>query len=371
VDIALAALLLESSVTQTSSLPDHLLLAPEVLVPRLGERLIEGGLLERSQLETALSYQQKRARTNQPILLGQALLKLGLVDQATLDRAITEQILQLQDALRIANRDLEKRVRQRTRDLQKALVKLTDLNQLKANFVSNVSHELRTPLTHIKGYIELLLSAGLGPVTSAQEKGLGVMSKASVRLEDLINDLIKFAETSRGEVRLELNPTPVELIIKAAQTRVQEKAQQKKIALKVSLPHERPIVLVDQDNLTWAIAQLLDNAVKFTPEHGQVVTQLVIQDENFIQIEVRDTGIGIPAERVKEIFEPFHQLDGSSTRHHGGTGMGLTLVKQILEAHTVSLNIETDESQGSRFYFMLPIHKRDGARPTPTHGRRD
>ena len=144
-------------------------IAPETLVPRLGDLLIERGLLLPEDLESALDHQQQKIQKGEPCLIGQALIELGFVDQQSIDEVVTIQIFELQNQLERANTNLEFQVAERTEELQKALDKLTELNQLKSNFISNISHELRTPLTHIKGYLDILADHSLGPLTASQE----------------------------------------------------------------------------------------------------------------------------------------------------------------------------------------------------------
>jgi signal transduction histidine kinase len=168
-------------------------LTPEMLVPRMGEYLIQKGLISPESLQKALDYQQETTAKGNPILLGQALTDLKLLERADLDQAVTEQIIQLRSALQAANRTLERRVEERTAELQKALERVSELSQLKANFVSNISHELRTPLTHIKGYVELLVTESLGRITEEQRHALHVSQQSTGRLETLIEDLILFS----------------------------------------------------------------------------------------------------------------------------------------------------------------------------------
>jgi len=205
--------------------PSGLPMAPEILVPRIGDYMIERNLLTPDELQQALKYQEECAQNGKPILLGRALLELGFTDQQTLDQIVTAQILELQNALAEANQSLKERVQERTRELQQALERLSELNILKTNFVANISHELRTPLTHIKGYLDLLSDGGLGPLTQAQSEALTVMKRAEARLERLIEDLIQFSLATRGELSLTLKKFHIQRLIKPIIERAAPKAQ--------------------------------------------------------------------------------------------------------------------------------------------------
>ncbi|MEW6288106.1 MAG: ATP-binding protein [Chloroflexota bacterium] len=334
----------------TQSLPR---LSPEMLVPRMGEYLIQKGLITPEQLQTALNHQLKQTEKGTPILLGQALVDLGFLTRTDLDQAVTEQILQLRAALQAANRTLERRVQERTAELEKALQRVSELSQLKANFIANISHELRTPLTHIKGYIELLVSESLGPLTAEQRHALQVSQQSSARLEGLIEDLIMISLASRGELSIKLENMDIRRIASLAVKSFMGQAQARGINLRAAIDEDVPLVQGDPQKIGWALSQLIDNGIKFTSAGGSVTVAVRREGENLVIVSVSDTGIGIPAHRLEEIFEPFHQLDSSSTRRYSGTGLGLSLVRQIIEAHGSMIEVQSAEGRGSTFKFPL------------------
>lgn len=355
VDLALLALLAERSylagMPKTAPLPA----TPDAFVPRIGDYLIEKELLTEDQLEAALARQRELAGKGERLLLGQTLVKMGLVSRETIDQAITSQIIELHAALQDANRTLELRVSERTAELKQALNRLTELNQLKTNLISNVSHELRTPLAHIKGYVELLEEEELGDLNLEQGKAMSVIGRATVRLGHLIEDLIAFSTASREGIELKLEAVSIPDLAREIVERSKPKAAQEGVKLRLSVGKGIPPVRGDAEKLNWVIYQLLDNAIKFTPEGGRI--KLWAQKvSDFVTIAVTDTGIGIPAGKLEEVFQPFHQLDGSPTRRYAGTGLGLALVKQIVDAHGSKITAESMEHKGSTFRFELPIY---------------
>lgn len=354
VDLALLALLAERA--YLAGVPDTapMVEAPSAFVPRLGEYLIKKGQLTHAQLEQALEHQRQRAESGSKQLLGQTLVELGLVSSDEIDRAITSQIIELHAALQESNRNLEQRVAERTAELRQALERLTELNQLKTNLISNVSHELRTPLAHVKGYVELMEANELGPLSEDQTKAISIISRATVRLERLIEDLIAFSTAAREGLSLEIRPAHLNVLVETVLERSLDKARRAEIELNMSVAEDLPPVRADLDKLSWVLYQLVDNAVKFTPAGGKVQVWAE-QFNGLVSIAVSDTGIGIPGDKLNEIFEPFHQLDGSPTRRYGGTGLGLALVKQIVTAHGSSINVESQEHIGSTFRFDLPV----------------
>jgi signal transduction histidine kinase len=215
-------------------------LTPEDLVPRLGEYLIRKGLVTQDDLQKALAFQNHKQQKGERILLGQALTDLNLLTRQQIDHAVTEQIIQLRSALEDANRFLEHRVAERTAELQEALHKLSDMSQIKANFVANISHELRTPLTHIKGYLELLATESLGQLNDEQKSALEVSQRASGRLESLIDNLILFSLAARGEMSLRLTPVDINKVAGEVINISLSKANDRNVTLRTNIPEGIP-----------------------------------------------------------------------------------------------------------------------------------
>ncbi len=276
-----------------------------------------------------------------------------MLDRDTLDQVVTEQLIQLRSALQSSHRNLEQRVKERTSDLNEALQRLSELSKMKANFVANISHELRTPLTHVKGYLELLVTESLGPISEDQRRALLVSQRATAKLESLIEDIIMFSLASRGEMSMKLDNADIGRIVSLAAKSAFSKAEERGVQIIAVVPENIPAVQADPEKIGWVVNQLLDNGIKFTPAGGSVVIALKEEGVNLVILSVTDTGIGIPSSRLSEVFEPFHQLDASSTRHFGGTGLGLALVRQIVEGHGSLLDIQSVEGKGSTIKFPL------------------
>ena len=354
VNLAFAAVMAEREIKLPLQVPMGTPIKPEILVPRLGDYLIEKGVLTQKELEKGLAYQRQHKEAGNPILIGQALVELGFISPDALDQAITVQILLLQSALKQTNLELDERVQERTSELHAALEKLNELNQLKSNFISSISHELRTPLTHIRGYLEVLADGNLGELSGSQIESIAAIIKAEERLEALIENLIQFSLAARGELTLHWDTVDLAKIATDAVQQSLHKARNKDIDLTTNITPGLPAVNGDRDKLLWVVYQLIDNGIKFTPEEGCVKVD-VANANNTITVSVRDTGIGIPADRLDEIFEPFHQLDGSSTRRYGGTGIGLALMNRIIDAHMSKIVVSSQDGQGSKFSFSLPV----------------
>jgi len=228
---------------------------------------------------------------------------------------------------------------------------LIELDDLKSEFLANVSHELRTPLMAISGALELLRSPALNPVDEQKEKMfLDLMSRNADRMRYLVNDLLDFSRMETGKVKLVKTRFDLCDTVREISRDLVIKAQEKKIALKADIgPDEKIEVLADKERIKQVLVNLITNAVKFTPEGGSVTTGCSLKDSGKAEFYVRDTGIGIPKDKLDKIFEKFYQIDGSVSRVQPGFGLGLAIVKSIVESHDGSINVESELGGGTKF----------------------
>ncbi len=234
------------------------------------------------------------------------------------------------------------------RDVTEA-VKYQDLRK---EFVANVSHELRTPLTMIRGFVETLQDGAAGDPVKGPEY-LSIIDKHVIQLTNLVNDLL---ELSRLEGRPGL-PRRIEVdiaeVIRKAAEMQQPTAERKNQAVSVSLPPDLPKVPGDPDYLERAIANLVQNAIKYTPDGGAIRVTAAAVDQR-VAVEVTDNGIGIPADDLPRIFERFYRVDKSRSRDQGGTGLGLSIVKHVVQAHGGTVEVRSEPGRGSTFRITLP-----------------
>jgi signal transduction histidine kinase len=354
IDLALAGALIERMALASQPAEPGRPFLGDAMLSRFGEFLMKKGYISVAQLDDALKRQKELSAAGVRETLGQVLLEMSVLTRTQLELASVEQVQELQNTLRQVNAELEQRVADRTKELQEAYRRLTELDRLKGNFVSNISHELRTPLTKIKGFHSLLVAGDLGALAAEQIEALDVMGRGVAELERLVGDLIQFASGARGEMVLRPAVVLVDELLEVVIAVAGEKARSRSIHLECTAKAgPRSAVKGDAEKLRWVISQLLDNAIKFTPGGGRVAVGATLVGDR-VAFWVDDTGPGIAPDRLAELFEPFHQLDGSATRRQGGTGLGLTLVKMVLEAHGTTVAVETTVGAGSRFTFELP-----------------
>ena len=224
---------------------------------------------------------------------------------------------------------------------------------MRRDFVANVSHELRTPVTIIKGYAETLQDGILRDDPTRALRFVEIISTHSERLTSLINDILTLSSLETKEAFLELNPMDVSGTIAKACMLLQERAVQKKITiLNETLSGVLPRVMADQGRLEQVVINLLDNAIKYTPDGGSV--RLFTEDiGEYVRVSLADTGIGIPFKDLPRIFERFYRVDEARTREQGGTGLGLAIVKHIVQLHGGTVSVTSESGSGSVFSFTI------------------
>jgi two-component system, OmpR family, phosphate regulon sensor histidine kinase PhoR len=233
------------------------------------------------------------------------------------------------------------------------VTELRRLERVRQDFVANVSHEFKTPLTAIQGFAETLLSGALDDPTN-NRRFLDIIRNHAIRLARLTNDLLKLARIEAGKLEVEFFPVGlIELIEGCAETTLL-KASRKQITLEIEVPPGLPAVWGDAGLLRDVLQNLLDNAIQYTPECGNIHVTAEAKGREAV-ITVSDTGIGIPASDKERIFERFYRVDAARSREAGGTGLGLSIAKHIVEAHGGRLWVESVMGEGSKFSFSIPL----------------
>jgi len=243
------------------------------------------------------------------------------------------------------------------RDLRetKELMELKRIDKLKDEFLSMVSHELRTPLTSIKAYTETLLYMVDDNDVEAEREFLNIINEESERLARLINDVLDLSKIEAGKMTFIIKEEEIDEVIQKAVKNMQGFAREKKINLKADLSVGSQKVMIDKDRTLQVLANLINNAIKFTPEDGTVTVLTKKEFEGFVEITVKDTGVGIREDELDKIFEKFKQSEDILTRQAGGTGLGLPICKNIIEYYGGKIWVESDYGKGSEFKFTIPI----------------
>jgi len=241
---------------------------------------------------------------------------------------------------------LEQKVEERTRELEIA-------NKHKSQFLANMSHELRTPLNGIQGYTELIMDGIYGEVPEKIKEVMERIQQSGNRLLGLINAVLDLSKIEAGRITLSLVDYSMQGVIQTVFTAVEPLAVEKRLALKVTVPPDLPVGKGDEQRITQVLTNLVGNAIKFT-EVGEVGVQVTSENGTFV-VAVSDTGTGIAEADQEKVFEEFQQADSSSTRKKGGTGLGLTIAKKIIEMHGGRIWVESSLGTGSTFRFTLPV----------------
>lgn len=228
--------------------------------------------------------------------------------------------------------------------------RLERTEEMRRQLIGDVTHELRTPLTTIKGYMEGLIDG----VLPANEETYTQIYREADRLQRLVNDLQELSRVEAGAYELNLSNTSVKALLDATTTRLGHQFEEKGVSLTVQIPPDLPPVYVDVDRMGQVLLNLMGNALQYTPSGGSVqVTAVHKHDE--VQIDISDTGIGIPPEHLPHLFTRFYRADKSRSRSGGGSGIGLTIARHLVEAHGGRIWVESQGAgKGSTFSFTLP-----------------
>lgn len=268
-------------------------------------------------------------------------------------------------------RESYRELAEKTASLEQAYSKLQELDRLKSNFLATVSHELRTPLTSILGYSEMLENGLAGELNGEQKEFVQTIRDKGSHLLSLIANLLDVNRLEQGAVYLEAETIDVKALLEEVQKTIAPVAQRRGVRVIVDATSDVPSLRADPTRLRQILFNLGDNAVKFTRQGGSVTLSakraeiepqngnglgavLMEAPRDAVEIGVADDGIGIPDAERTRIFDAFYQVDGSSTREHGGAGIGLSIVKRLVLAHAGQIRVESEVGKGSTFFVVLP-----------------
>jgi len=232
------------------------------------------------------------------------------------------------------------------------ITELRRLERVRQDFVANVSHELRTPISSIKGYAETLLDGAMNDQQNSRDF-IEIINRDSDRLAKLIDDLLDLSRIESGKLKMVFVPTDILGVIKRTMSIIENSAKMKSISIEIQAPENVSKVLADETRLSQVILNLLDNAIKYTSEGGAIKISVRSNDQ-FVEVDISDTGIGIPEKDLSRVFERFYRVDKARSRDMGGTGLGLSIVKHIVQTHGGEVWVRSKLEHGSTFCFIIP-----------------
>jgi PAS domain S-box-containing protein len=266
---------------------------------------------------------------------------------------------------------LEEQLRRKNEELEVQYMRVQEANRLKSEFLANMSHELRTPLNAIIGFTELLHDGKVGAVSGEQKEFLGDILTSSRHLLQLINDVLDLSKVESGKMEFRPESLDLERVVGEVRDILRSLSASKRIRVDTEIAPNLGDVLLDPGKLKQVLYNYLSNALKFTPDEGQVTVRVVSEGPDHMRLEVEDTGIGIRAEDMPRLFVEFQQLDASTGKKYAGTGLGLALTKRIVEAQEGRVGVSSTPGQGSTFFAVLPLKRHETTAPTleaPTVG---
>ena len=339
--------------------------------------VLKSSEIEVLKARVRVQLRRKQLEDQNRVIRSELLSKELEAAEARAARALAESRAELLSILEQKNHDLaaanaalqdnQLHIAEKNRQLEAA-------NNLKSEFLANMSHELRTPLNAIIGFSEVMTSGMAGPMSPQQREFAGDIHESGKHLLSMINDILDLSKIEAGRMALELEPTDIGTLLQASLVVIKERAMANRLQLKTEFG-DIGTLPVDRRKTKQIVYNLLSNAVKFTPDEGTVTLRaslversrplaarlvgggaaLALDVPRFVEIGVIDTGIGIDAKELPRLFQPFVQLDSSLARRYNGTGLGLALVKQLVELHGGALAVDSRVGRGSEFIVWLPV----------------
>lgn len=316
----------------------RLILSPVRVLRDLAEKVSEGDFNIRADLDTGDEFEQLSEMFNQ----------------------VLDKVKHNEQQLRGINKSLDLKLG----ELAETNVALYEANKIKGEFLANISHELRTPLHSMIGFAEVLqetLADRTGPVDEKRKRYVNNIITSSRRLLDLINDLLDLAKIEAGRMEIRAAPMSLADVAEGLVNLIRPQADKKQVELRVSIPPNLPAIETDAGKFQQIIFNFLSNAVKFTPAQGVVTVAANLieptpgQPEPRVRVSVKDTGPGIPEDQQERIFEKFTQLDATVTKEHGGTGLGLTISRDLAAMLHGRIELESEPGKGATFSLIIPL----------------
>ena len=233
--------------------------------------------------------------------------------------------------------------------------RLRQVDRLKDEFLANTSHELRTPLHGIIGIAESLIRGATGPLPHETLSNLQMVALSGKRLNNLVNDILDYSRLKENDLQLQMKAVDMKSLTEVVLLMSGPLAAAKPLVLKNETTGDLPLVYGDENRLQQIMHNLIGNAIKFTASGSVSVTSVEVENRNIVKVIIRDTGIGIPSDKLDAVFQSFEQVDASTAREYGGTGLGLSITKKLVELHGGTIGVESEVGKGSVFWFTLPV----------------
>lgn len=303
-----------------------------------------------SRLKELENYTEEISKGNYKIKIEDEIDEIGSLAKSF--KKMTIELNQKEKELKNLNENLEKKIKERTKELYKKNIKLEKAEKIKSDFLNVMTHELKTPLTAIIAYLDIL--EDIEPKLNEEEKEyIQTLKRNAKQLGGIIGNILEVARIEAGKFELSLNEINVKNKVKEITKNLEIIARNKGIKIKSKIENIPEKMITDEQRFEEILNNLISNAIKFT-EKGEISLEAK-QDKDFIEFKIKDTGVGIPEENIKKLFHDFYQVDSSVSRKYGGTGLGLSITKKLIELQGGKIFVKSKVGEGSEFIFTLPI----------------